>query len=250
MSWENVDHSKLDCGIECPFCRCPILNRSVVNADGVGISAGTSEISVVIDPVHPDGEDDHITMSCTPLTTAQSIIDHVDPLIKREFPKIPFPKQHLKLLVQVWQGKKCISGGKFIRGHTLASIGFRDSYTLRLVRTRIKAPHRLLCARLQRFSFKPPVGKFTVTIHSRWSGIPSVSMNVTKKTTLSNIRKRLKRVLEASHDKNLKKMIKRAKRCIISGSDHGEWDHSTVTLEDLRINRERSNTLSYNFLRS
>ena len=151
MSWEDVDHSKLDCGIECPFCRCPILDRPVVNADGVGISAGTSEISVVIDPVHPDGEDDHITMSCTPLTTAQSIIDHVDPLIEREFPKIPFPKQYLELLVQVWQGKKCISSGTFIRGNTLASIGFRDSYTLRLVRNRIKAPHRLLYARLQKF---------------------------------------------------------------------------------------------------
>ena len=249
MSWEDVDHSKLDCGIECPFCRCPILDRPVVNADGVGISAGTSEISVVIDPVHPDGEDDHITMSCTPLTTAQSIIDHVDPLIEREFPKIPFPKQYLELLVQVWQGKKCISSGTFIRGNTLASIGFRDSYTLRLVRNRIKAPHRLLYARLQRVPFKPPRGKFAITIHSRWGGIPSVFMKVTKKTTLSRIRIRLKRVLKASCDSKFKKMLKRAKSCVIIGSDNGEWDHSTATLEDLRIDRKRSDTLSYVFLR-
>ena len=87
MSWEDIDHSKQDCGIECPFCRCPILDRPVVNADGVGISAGTSEISIVIDPVHRDGEDDHITMSCTPLTTAQSIIEHLDQMIRRSFQK-------------------------------------------------------------------------------------------------------------------------------------------------------------------
>ena len=249
MSWEDVDHSKLDCGIECPFCRCPILDRPVVNADGVGISAGTSEISVVIDPVDPDGEDDHIIMSCTPLTTAQSIIDYLDPQIKREFPLIPFPKQHLALLVEVWQGKKFISESTFIKGYTLASIGFRDSFTLRLVRNRIKAPHRLLNARLQHIPFTPPVGKFVITIHSQWDGIPSVLMKVTKKTTLGRIRKRLKRVLKTSNDSKLKNIIKRAKRCVIIGSDDGEWDHSIVTLEDLRIDKKRSDTLSYDFLR-
>ena len=248
ISWEKCDHTKNVFGIECPFCRCPILERAVVNPLGLSLCSGSSLVSVVISPVHRGGKKDIIAVPCTPRTTAQSIIDYLDPLIEREFDHIAFPKQHLRLTVQVRRGNILLASSIFIKGYSLTDIGFRDSHTLRLVRQPIKAPHCLLDARLQLVAFTPPVGKFTIVVKSRTGG-PSVRVRVSKTTTLSRVRKCLKRKFNKSNDPKLRRVVKHAKRIPIMGLERGDWDHSVTTLEDLRVDEERNESLSYDFLR-
>ena len=248
-SWEKCDHTKNNFGIECPFCRCPIFKRGVVNPLGRDLCSSSSLVSVEISPVHRGGKKDIIVMPCTPRTTAESIIDYLDPLIKREFDHIAFPKQHLELCVAVRKGKKLLAYGQFINGSSLADIGFRDSYTLRLYRRPIKAPHCLLDARLQRISFMPPVGKFTIIVKSRNGGPPVHVSGVSRTTTLSQVRKCLKRKFKESKDPHLRRVAKLAKRIPIMGLEHGYWDHSVTTLQDLRVDEETKDSLSYEFLR-
>lgn len=61
-SWEKCDHTKNVFGIECPFCRCPILERAVVNPLGLSLCSGSSLVSVVISPVHRGGKKDIIAV--------------------------------------------------------------------------------------------------------------------------------------------------------------------------------------------
>ena len=226
-----------------------MLGRAAANPDTIGMKSGSSLVTITIDPVCPGGKDEHITMLCTPLTTGNLIIQHLDPLIKREFPKISFPKKNLALVIEVCQDKKIeLLTSIFINGSTLASIGMREGYKLRLKRLAVNAPHRLLVARLNRIKFTPPIGKFDIVIKNGSGAGPEVTlMNVTKETTLSCLRKRLKRTFEAVPNPDFVKRIKRAKKCRIRGAECGEWDHSTTTLEDLRVDKERSKSLVYDF---
>ena len=47
----------------------------------------------------------------------------------------------------------------------------------------------------------------------------------------------------------LRRVVKQAKRIPIMGLERGDWDHSVTTLEDLRVDEERNESLSYDFLR-
>ena len=247
-TWKGCDHTKKDFGVDCPSCRCPILGRPVVTASGKDLTCEEFPLSVMIDPLVVGGKEDRITMTCTPLTTAASIIDYLDPLIKREFEHIAFPKKHLQLYVEVTKGSTRLARSAFINGYTLASIGICDSYTLRLTRHPIKAPHCLLDARLQLVHFKPRNGKFTIKIKSRTGFGKPVRMTVTKNTTLEGVREHLKRKFEASENPLIRKVAKRAKRIPIMGLECGEWDHSVTTLLDLRVGCSTcNNRLSYGF---
>ena len=146
--------------------------------------------------------------------------------------------------------KKFVGRSKFLKGSTLASIRFCPGFVLRLVRKPIKAPHRLLDARLKNVAFTPPIGKFMITVKSRgdFNSKPAVLMRVTKNTSLHRVQKCVKRAFKSSGDQELQRIAKRAKTCTIMGLECGEWDHSVITLEDLRVDVERSHTLSYSFL--
>ena len=98
--WKGCDRTKKDFGIDCPFCRSPILDQPVVRSTGLDLSSVLSSLAIVIDPVHPGGKYNLLHVPCTSLTTGESIINHLDPLIEREFKDIPFPKQHLELSIK------------------------------------------------------------------------------------------------------------------------------------------------------
>ena len=59
----------------------------------------------------------------------------------------------------------------------------------------------------------------------------------------------MKRKFKKSNDPELRRVVKQAKRIPIMGLERGDWDHSVTTLEDLRVDEERNESLSYDFLR-
>jgi len=237
-------------GVECPSCRSPIVRA--VNPPGRGIT-GFEFVNVVIEPVQPGGKEEHIAVPCTPLTTGEFIISYLNPLIQKEFRRIPFPKEYLLLGIEVDDRKshedKLIQLIEFIKGSTLDAVGFRDSYTLHLKRMPVKASHPLINARMRNITFDPPVGSFDIMVKSSTGKGPQVQFkNVLKTTTLGLIQKHLKRRFESYPYPSFVQSVKRAKRCRIMGSECGEWDHTKATLEDLCVDEKRSETLVYDFL--